>query len=387
MTQSDRNNNSLAPIIERHLEHNRNYLLDRSASGELIVAYLCNYIPPDLITAVGAVPFRIQHGGGIEAEIRGARWLKSDSCSFCKACLGSFPSPGFPKPVVIVGASPCDQMRRSLEHLNRNHDTDIILLHAPRTVGKSSTTRFFRDELERCAVALADRTGVSDWRERLKYIIGKRKLIQQRLSSIDRRRGRFPPSLTGREATMLALAANRLSIYQLEQLVDEVEHILDERHPPVSERNTRVLLIGSIFTENDIDLFDIIEAPGSSIVADAFCTGLGANSEYKSESSDPLYDLADMLVNNGTCPTLHPNDRLYDRLHRLIEERHVDAALLITLKFCHPWSFEAARFRRTLKVPLLHLDRDYSRTNDAQWRTRYEAFLEMLELRRRGVLA
>jgi len=52
-----------------------------------------------------------------------------------------------------------------------------------------------------------------------------------------------------------------------------------------------------------------------------------------------------------------------------------------TLKFCHPWGFEARRFKDMIGLPFLHLDHDLSPSALGQMRTRIHAFLEQFVAR------
>ena len=377
---------TLQPIIEEYLEKGRQTMTRRCDNGAIAVAYTCSFIPPEIIEAAGGVSFRLirYNGSGIEAS--GSRYLRSDACSFCRMCLGDFPPEGFPEPDIIIGASPCDQMRRTMELFKRTHGVKVILLHVPRTVGKSSTVNFYRDELERLGNAIARQTGVPDWQKRLPPLVQRRRDLYKRLSDLDSARQDDPPGLTGLEALMLSNAAWEMPVDVFQEMVEAVERALNERQSPYSQGVMRLLLMGSCYPAGDYDIVNYIENSGAAIVTDTLCSGIRHLHYNCRDDQDPLMGLAECHLQNGSCPALKPNDRMYSELVRLSTLHNIDAAILLTLKFCHPWEFEIVRLRHTLDVPIMEVDRDLSMSSEGQWKTRIGAFLETLSLKRNAAV-
>lgn len=379
-------NSSLNDIILKHLQRSRLQV----ANGRISAGYVCTYIPAEIIEAAGAFPFRMLHGMNLEAETRGAAWLKSDSCSYCKACIGAFPANEFPVPDLVIGASPCDQMRRTLEHLGRDRRVKVLIIHVPRTTGRSTstemagrdacTTRYYRDELERLGNAVASITGVDDWKERLPGIIDQRKQINDELLKLNSTRRETTPGITGKEAMQLAFATQELPSEISLNMLTEVTDNVKDRKLEVSAEATRLIVLGSVLTVSDLHIFDILENYASVVTADGFCSGIQDRYKSNATCSDPLMYLAESLMTAGLCPALRPNDQFYSRICNQVRDLHIEAAMLISLKFCHTWGFEEKQLKERLNIPFIHLDRDYSRTYDVQWRTRIEAFLEMLTM-------
>jgi benzoyl-CoA reductase/2-hydroxyglutaryl-CoA dehydratase subunit BcrC/BadD/HgdB len=68
-------------------------------------------------------------------------------------------------------------------------------------------------------------------------------------------------------------------------------------------------------------------------------------------------------------------------LMRLIQTKNVDGIIFHSLKFCDLVQSDLPIVHEYLckrRIPLLHIDRDYSDSSSGQHRTRLEAFLEML---------
>ncbi|MFH0765460.1 MAG: 2-hydroxyacyl-CoA dehydratase family protein [Calditrichota bacterium] len=355
---------------------------------------MCSFIPHELGEAAGVGGYRYLPSGGTESQQRGSRWLKPEACPFCKVGLGSFPPQDWPRPDILAAASPCDQMRRSWEHYARDWGVEVLPLHIPRHGFKPHLIEFYAAELGRLGDALASRAGRIDWKSHLADLREIRKPLYQNLQAWDNLRGRDNTPLTGKEVLSIALTASQLDTDLLQSFCTDVEKIIqnrlskDKTDNPYQHQHQnllRVLVLGSPWTEGDLPLFDLIESDNVKVVADWFCTGM-RSLPVGGEDRDPLISLAQGLLRSNLCPAFQPNDHFYAGLKKLAQERRVDAVLFLTLKFCHIWGFETTRMRAELGLPLLHLDRDYSDSYEAQWRTRWEAFIERLFLQRWGTL-
>ena len=88
----------------------QNDLIKQKKAGKLIVGYFCNYTPPELIDACGAIPIRILDNMNHSMKTQGRKWIQRDSCSYCKAALGNLKKNTLYS--CIVSGTTCDQMRR-----------------------------------------------------------------------------------------------------------------------------------------------------------------------------------------------------------------------------------------------------------------------------------
>ena len=98
------------------------------------------------------------------------------------------------------------------------------------------------------------------------------------------------------------------------------------------------------------------------------------------EAEDILTAIADAYLTIG-CAVMAPNRRRFDMIPALIEEFHADAVLDITLSSCHTYLIEGRSLRelcRSLGVPYMALETDYSQLDAGQIDTRIAAFVESL---------
>ena len=71
---------------------------------------------------------------------------------------------------------------------------------------------------------------------------------------------------------------------------------------------------------------------------------------------------------------------------RLVEEYHADGIIYEQMKFCSYWSFERTLQSHVLAeeyhIPTLSIDRPYQAKSSGQLRTRVQAFVESLEIKK-----
>ncbi|RJP74184.1 MAG: 2-hydroxyacyl-CoA dehydratase [Candidatus Zixiibacteriota bacterium] len=346
-----------------------------------VVGTICLGAPVELAEAVGAVPVRLL-SAGLEDELRGGRFLASDTCSFCKSLLGGLHRTADP-PDAVLGATTCDQMRRSLEIVARDLGRPVFTFNAPRTMENPLARDFAREELRRLAAKLAAWSGVPFDAARLREALLRRREIQRRMRDLADREIEGRPALSGGEFLALARLFLTTPADYFASCLPEIEAWVQDRGSPYRRPPLRLALLGSCLGDGDGQIVDLAEENGrAAIVYDALCTGRRALGDAGPLPDDSFEALLTVRHDEILCPHRRPNDRLLETVARDLQRRGVQGVIFKTLKFCHPWGFEAVRFKEALGLPFLHLDHDLSNNAAGQMRTRVHAFLEQLLLRR-----
>lgn len=344
--------------------------------GTKVVGYFCIYAPVEMVQAAGAIPVRLMRGGHA-AEEAGERYLRSDACSYCNACMGNFElDPVYKQVDAVVGVNTCDMMRRLPEAIERNFGVRVLQLYMPRT-SEPLPHRLaeFKRQLEHLAEELARLTGSSVGVERLESEIAAFNRLRDMLwQASDTRRANLP-LLSGSTMFDLAATAWLLGPIKAVSLIEEVLRIIAARPHPETRR-PRLMLGGSMLTEDDRWLLDMVEEK-ADIVTDILCTGTRWFAEEIPADGAVLDRLARFYFSRP-CVHRRPNSALYEYAQDLARDFRVQGLVYKTLLYCDPWNFEARRLQEALGVPMLHLDTDYSTENREQVRTRVEAFLETL---------
>jgi benzoyl-CoA reductase/2-hydroxyglutaryl-CoA dehydratase subunit BcrC/BadD/HgdB len=361
--------------------------------GAKVVGYFCIYAPVELVQAAGAIPVRLMKGGHA-AEEAGERYLRVDACSFCNACMGNFESDSVYKQVdAVVAVNTCDMMRRLPESIERHFGIPVFQLYLPRT-SEPLPHRLaeFRRQFDLLVDELAKLTGIVAGDGRLESVIAAFSGLRAMLRQASDTRRADSPLLSG--GTMLDLEATAwlLGPVKAISLVEEVLRMVAARPRPEAKR-PRLMLGGSILTEDDRWLLDLVEEK-ADIVTDILCTGTRwfadevpdegesgngeAGRRERDRSGDAPLDRLARFYFSRPCMHRRPNSGMYEYAQKLAREFRAEGLVYKTLLYCDPWNFEARRLQEALGIPMLHLDTDYSTENREQVRTRVEAFLETL---------
>jgi benzoyl-CoA reductase/2-hydroxyglutaryl-CoA dehydratase subunit BcrC/BadD/HgdB len=352
-----------------------------ATSGRKVVGTLCLAAPAEIAEAVGAIPVRLLYSSEDE-ELRGGRFLSSDSCSFCKAVLGGLDLAD-PKPDAVLGATTCDQMRRNLEIIARDLHIPVFMFNAPRTSANPMVDDFIYHDLLRLFGEISDWAGVPLDVEKLSVFVQRRHLLRRRIGSLLAKREALHPTLSGSEFQTLMAFYQNSRLDDFERNLPEIEAYLSQRDPIFRHEPLRIGLLGSCLGVDDDQVIELVEETGqAAIVYDAVCTGSRVIRRTNILPEDPIAALAQLYHHQVLCPHKRPNDSLLEQVTAELKQLGVQGVIFKTLKFCHPWGFEARRFKETLGLPFLHLDHDYSPSASGQLRTRIHAFMEQLSLSR-----
>ena len=124
----------------------------------------------------------------------------------------------------------------------------------------------------------------------------------------------------------------------------------------------------------------IIEESGADVVYLENCAGMKQYLHDVATSGSPLDAIADKYLLTP-CSCMSPNTGRLELLAKLAKEYRADGVVDITWVGCHTYNVESRLLKEYLSqhgnVPLLQVETDYSQGDNAQIKTRVEAFLEM----------
>ena len=125
-----------------------------------------------------------------------------------------------------------------------------------------------------------------------------------------------------------------------------------------------------------------IEDQGGLVVADDLCTTSRTFWHLADEDGDPMVALAALLDRRALCACMHPMEARLEHILSLATRFQAQGVVDFTLKYCHPFLYEAPLLKRTLEargLPLTVLEVGHDMSGHGQLRTRIQAFLEMVE--------
>jgi benzoyl-CoA reductase subunit C len=188
------------------------------------------------------------------------------------------------------------------------------------------------------------------------------------------------PPITGAECMEMVVASQLMDIAEhnklLEQLLKELPNRKLNRNVGV-----RLMMVGSEM--DDIVFVKMMETLNCTVVIDEHCTGSRYFWDEVKPDKDHLAAIAARYVDRWQCPAVAAEFKpRADRILKHAKDWNIQGVLLYQQKFCDPHEFDIPTLLKMFKdnnIATLVLEFDVT-IPFGQFRTRIEAFLEILEL-------
>ena len=377
-------------MLEKFCEVNNTFpktaqILEHKHQGKKVFGWLCTYVPEEIIHAAGALPIRIT-GYSKEMELEdGTAYLYINSCSFSRSCLQLGLKGEYDFLDGVAGGSTCDGARRLFDLWRNYIDTPFYhVLTVPRKYTQSAHDLYHSQVLQ-FKVHLEEFMGIQITDESLYQSIGVYNESRALLKRLYELRKLENPPITGTETMEVLNACFRMP----KELFNEwLRNLLDglDASDNASKSRARLMLVGSAITNPE--LIGSIEELGGLIVTDELCTGTRYWSDpvVLDKNSTPVEAISRRYLNNFPCARMFPSDERFNRILDLARDFRVDGVISQIIRYCVPYAHDLPLLTERLKVngiPTLALDVEYGTSGSGQIRTRVQAFLEMLEEKRR----
>jgi len=352
----------------------------RDEGGKIIGCY-CSYIPEEVVTAAGCVPFRMRGTGSTGTELADA-CVSLINCSFSRHSLDLGLQGEYAFLDGCTWVNSCDHVRRIYDHWKRKLDTPYLhFLSLPKKTTEPQV-EWFRQEIAMFRESLGKHLGTEITDERLWQAIklhNETRRLQKQLYQL--RKADNPP-ITGAETLAVVVASSAMPREQYNQLLRELLDEMASSSDGHSDYRARLMLIGGIL--DDPAYIEVIESLGGLVVADSLCYGSRLMWEEIDEgASDPVAALARYYIaDRPHCPRMFGDQRNRAAfVMDMVRDFNVDGVISERLVFCDNWMGEQFMLGEDLKergIPYIRLDREYILTGVGQLRTRVQAFLETL---------
>ncbi len=363
-------------------------------SGGKIIGTLCVSVPVELIHAVGAQPVRLC--SGFHEPVFSANELLGEVglCPLVRSVLGTKivgSNPYFELCDMLVSPTTCDGKMKLGEILIDY--MPVLMLNVPRVKEGYITYQHWLEEIKFLGRKLESLTGNRITTKSLGLAIEKFQRAQRAWYKLTELRTNARVPLWGRDALMIG----QLTFYEdIDRWTTYIEHLNAELEVMVrsgvhvgNPDDPRILLAGSPIVWPNWKIPNIIEDSNAIIVADELCsTGRIFNDPVVLDEpslNDMYRALAERYLYPCTCPCFSPNDERSESILRSIEKYNIDGVVFHILKGCHLNSIEATRIELLLRknnIPLLKIESEYDEGDVEQIRTRVEAFLEIIRMRK-----
>ena len=348
------------------------------------IGWLCAFAPEEIVSAAGLLPMRLS-GGGESTTVADA-YIYANLCPYVKSTLALGLNGKARHLDGLVFVRSCDGMRRMYDVWKSYVGTRFVyMLEVPKNKDEAAV-EYFASQLRKFAHALEQEFRVdittASLNQAIKTANQARKIMQQ----IYKLQRGIPLPLPGSEVFQLGLEGMRTDkesfIAKLKKYYSQAKSLIKQ---PDKERKVRVLIGGNVVDRPE--LFNLIEAAGADVAAADLCTAMRHFDHLVEENTnDPYLALAQRYLGKLRCARITGLGEHFAELKKLVKTYAVDGVVYTSVKFCDQHLADAPYFMEKLKddgMPVLFLENDYTWGNIGQLRTRVEAFVEMLETRRR----
>ena len=369
--------NDTFPRTEQILEHKR--------QGNKVFGWLCTYVPEEIIHAAGILPVRVT-GYSQEMELEdGNAYMYINNCSYSRSCLQMGLRGEYEFLDGMVAGSTCDGARRLLDLWQHYIKTPFHhILTIPRKYTEKAHALYYQQVVQ-FEESLEEFIGQQITDEQLHQSIDVYNRSRDLLKQLYELRKSDAPPVSGAETMEVLNASFRMPKELFNQWL---EQFLDElgKSSLAHEGRARLMVVGSVM--NNPEFIRSIEALGGLVVTDELCTSTRYWSDpvVMEEGQDPVGAISKRYLNNFPCARMVPSDERFNRILNLAKDFKVDGAISQIIRYCVPYAHDLPLLIDRLKgvgVPVLALDVEYGTSGSGQIQTRVQAFLEMLEARKR----
>lgn len=377
-------------------EANNELVKQAKAEGKLAVGYTCYHMPEVLLNLDNCFSVRLRAPRTGSMEIA-TYYMSNATCEYARALLERAIEGGYKFLDAMAGVDVCECMNRSMENM------ELLGTAAPDKKGffwcnldspcsdNEDCVMHLREQVSRKVLKpLHDNYGVDISENAMRKAVEEHNEICRLITEIGNFRKLDNPTITGYEFHILTLASYTCPKYLI---VDKLRETLEElkTREPDHKKNFRakVVVVGSEI--DDPELISLIEDSGALVVADRFCYGSfpGRQEIILNDEEDVLTQICRNYLQTTLCVRHSAQHKVQKRLDfaaELVKDYHADGIIYEQIKFCTYWSYERALASHIMhneyNIPTLSIDRPYMSRTSGQLRTRVQAFVESIEIKK-----
>ena len=380
--------------FENLLQEAHNELVTQAISeGMHPLGYNCYYIPETLLNLPGCFSSRLRAPRCVSTDIA-SYYMTTRNCPYVRSILERAIEGGYNYLEALFGAESCAAMERMEEHFvlinpvkNEKFFSTII---DPPMKGDDNNLEYYKAQLQLKVVdKLHDELGIDVSEEAMKKAIDDHNEISRVITEIGDYRKLSNPPITGYEFHVIQLVSQVCPHYLILPYLQETLEELKTREPePKFPFRARVALVGS--EVDDPEFTKLIESCGAMVVADRYCFGsFPSREQIEILPGETAFDaICRHYLHWNQCARFMDGMKIDQRtseVKRLVDEFKADGVIYENMKFCEFWSYEKVLashiFVNELHIPTCTIEKEYALGAVGQLRTRFQAFIESLEIK------
>jgi len=380
--------------FENLLQEAHNELVTKAVEeGKLALGYNCFYIPEALLNLPGCFASRLRAPRCVSTDIA-SYYMTTRNCPYVRSILERAIEGGYNYLNALFGAEGCAAMERMEEHFflinpvkNEKFITTII---DPPMKGDKTNLDYYKAQLRlKVLEPLRDNFGVDISDSALRKAIEQTNEISRLVTEIGNFRKLDNPPITGYEFHVIQLVTQACPHYLIKPYLEETLEELKSREPEAKfPFRARVALVGS--EVDDPEFTKLIESCGAMVVADRYCFGsFPGREQIEIRDGETAFDaICRHYLYWSQCARFMDGEKIdqrHNEVKRLVDEYKADGVIYENMKFCEFWSYEKVLashiFVNELNIPCCTIEKEYALGAVGQLRTRFQAFIEALEIK------
>ena len=384
-------------LFEHLLSDVKNELVSEALdAGQKALGYSCYFVPEVLMNLDGCFSVRLRAPGIADTSIA-TYYMSEKTCMYSRSILERAIEGGFNFFSALLSTETCSMMHRAHEHFemlnlvkDQNEEFFVSHIDAPFVTKDYAVQHYARQLKKHVLDRLQSVYGIDVSEEALRKAIDKHNALCRVVTAIGDYRKQDNPPLTGYEFHLIELVSECCPHDLIFPYLEETLEELKTRKPDDAPwYRVRVVLAGG--ENDDPDFTKLIEDCGAFVVADRYCFGsLPGREEIEIRSGETALDaIARHYIDTNECPRFMNHEKVHGRkqyLRQLADAYNADGLIVQQMKFCEYWEYERMYCQHVMEpeygLPCMGIEKDYVNTSTGQLRTRFQAFVEALELKK-----
>ncbi len=363
--------------------------------GNLALGYTCYFMPEVLLDLPGCFSVRLRAPRCVSPDMA-TYYMSGRTCHYGRSLFERALEGGFNFLDAQLATETCTVTCRFQEHLKalpeviNNADFDVSFTDVPFKKNDNSI-RHYEEQLQAHVLDfLKEKYDVDTSDEAILKTIETHNEVCRIINEIGDFRKLDEPTITGYEFAVINLVSMCCPKYLVIDKLRETLEELKTREPDIRKNyRCKVVLAGS--ENDDPDFTKLIESCGALVVCDRHCYG-AVEARQPIEimpGESPLRAVARHYLMTSQCTRFMEQEDMRGRkkfIADLAKEYKADGIIVISNKFCEYWSYErmidTIVLPRDYGYPVCSIEKEYINSASGQLRTRFQAFVESIEIKK-----
>lgn len=383
--------------FEKLLEEANNELVRQAINdGRKCIATVCENVPEPLLNLPGlfSVRLRAPRTGSMEMA---TYYMTSFLCEYTRALLERAIEGGFNFVDALIAPDGCSMINRCVENMELlktmgqgKDDFFFQYMEIPMKCDDNGLNLYVLQCKNHILKPLSEKMHIDVSDAAIRQAVAEHNEVCRLIREIGEYRKGDEPKITGYEYHILTMATYCAPKYLImDKLRETLEEIKERKPDPKGKYRARVAFVGS--EVDDVDVIRLVEECGAYVCVDRFCYGSfpGRDEIILNDAEDALTQICREYMMRGQCPRYMDQAKIQARrkyVADLANEYGADGIIYEQIKFCDPWAYErmvgSVVLREDYGYPVLSVDRPYAIGSSGQMRTRVQAFVESIEIKK-----